>query len=200
MCITRINRDIRKPERIGTTIERVSIGADLEPMSLCSRRVVVPSRNWNVPPRRGHCNFHRYDLTIDREAGPVSCPESPDRFRPGHVLRDPLRAHLPRVFQSSLVASGPPRFALSSRSLLCPWFITAVCIFELWFALSNRLFRKLSHSCTDPSAWSGRSSIVPAGYYRANRESSRVPWIGRQFRRNRRSFNCWITDRVTLFE
>lgn len=44
--------------------------------------VVVLSRNWNVSPRRGHCNFHRYDLTIDREAGPVSCPESSNRFRP----------------------------------------------------------------------------------------------------------------------
>lgn len=53
-------------------------------VSLCAVCVcvVVLSRNWNVSPRRGHCNFHRYDLTIVREAGPVSCPESSNRFRP----------------------------------------------------------------------------------------------------------------------
>lgn len=53
-------------------------------VSLCAVCVcvVVLSRNWNVSPRRGHCNFHRYDLTIEREAGPVSCPESSNRFRP----------------------------------------------------------------------------------------------------------------------
>lgn len=44
--------------------------------------------NWNVSPLRDHCNFHWCYLSSEREAGPVSCPESTDRFWPiahGHV-------------------------------------------------------------------------------------------------------------------
>lgn len=47
----------------------------LSPLAKLERLVVARRPN----DRR---NFHRYHLSSEREAGPVSCPESTDRFRP----------------------------------------------------------------------------------------------------------------------
>lgn len=111
-------------------------------VSLCA--LVVLSRNWNVSPRLGHCNFHRYDLTIDREAGPVSCPESSNRFRP--IGRGTCCRHS----RPAYICTHPPalpRFSdfffsiLDSdffRSLIPrPWFdsLSPVCTLNLAFFL-----------------------------------------------------------------
>lgn len=100
-----------RPATIGDCVcfrlARLASPGRVQSCCVCSR-VVVPSRNWNVSPRRGHCNFHRYDLTIDREAGPVSCPESSNRFRPVTRARAAI-LHVPPL-------SSPTHF---SRTYTC---------------------------------------------------------------------------------